>query len=354
VLHQFESDEVLHAICLGDTTWDNYIVRAKVKINDEHDDSRAGIIFRETADGFYLFRIHKETDKAQLAYHSKRPFGWFIILEKKLDMDIGDDWYTMAVSVVDNDITCFLDSHCVFTAQTEYAGKGRIGFYSVESKASFDSLIVCRASGSAKNSSQQYRPELLSFWFSDNFSLKSTWWYQYADKAAQPWPWIFYDGCCAMLAEDKKIFYSEFTKYLFTDFVLNCVMSLGKGSENSFFDIMLRKDAAGYIALRFSKKDKKCKLLSVKGRKTRVLKKSSLPPDVFNNTIQLRLIADSDKLVCTASNRILFEYRNKALPQNLGTFGFAVSQVPLILHQLTVTSVPKGTPSKTGRKKKRK
>ncbi len=345
-LHQFESNEVLHAVYLGDTAWDDYVVKAKVKINDEHDDSRAGIIFRETPEGFYLFRIHKETDKAQLAYHSKGPFGWFVILEKKLTVDITDSWYTMAVSVVENNITCFLDAQCIFTAQTEHARKGRIGFYSVESKASFDSLRVSQASGSTASSSTHYDPELLSFWFTDNFSLKSTWWYQYADRETQPRPWIIYDGCCAQFSDEKKTFYSEFTKYLFADFVLTCIASLGKGRENGFFEIFLRKDAQGCFALRFSKKDKKCKLISMQGKKIKILKKWSLPSEVFDNTVQLRLIVNENNLSCYASNKLLVEYSNRAFFPAVGTFGFAVSQVPVVLHQITVTSVPQDTPSK--------
>ncbi|MBI4647027.1 MAG: trypsin-like peptidase domain-containing protein [Bacteroidia bacterium] len=109
VLHQYESDGVLHAISFSDSSLNNYMMRAKIKIEDEHDDSRAGLIFRETDDGFYLFRIHKESNKAQLAYHSKSPFGWFVLKEKELDIDITDKWFTLDILTANDYIACFID-----------------------------------------------------------------------------------------------------------------------------------------------------------------------------------------------------------------------------------------------------
>ncbi len=354
-LHQFESDQVLHAIYLGDSTWDNYIVKAKVKITDEHDDSRAGIIFRETSDGFYLFRIHKETDKAQLAYHCKRPFGWFVLMEKKLKQDISDIWYTMSVSVVENVVTCFLDSLPVFAVQSEHAKQGRIGFYSVESKASFDSLRVYQAASTAAQRLQPYNPQLLSFWFTDNFTLQSTWWYQYSDHGTRPKPWIFSDGGCVLLPEDTKTHYTEFTKYLLADFTMNLVISLGKDTANrGSFEIFLRKDSTCCIAIQFSQKDKKCRVVAINERKTKVVKKSSLPVDFFNNTMQLSLIANKEKIICRTAKRMVIECSNKIIRKKPGTFGFAASSVPVVLHQMNVTSVRDEALSAKGKKKQKK
>lgn len=339
LLNQFESDKILHAIYLGDTTWRDYVLKAKVKITDEHDDSRAGLIFRETSDGFYLFRIHKETDRAQLAYHCKQPFGWFVLREKKLNIDISDAWYTMLVHATGSMITCFLDTACIFTTQAQHSHRGRIGFYSVESKASFDSLIVFSSTDKPLKTQQSNDHHLLSFWFSDYFNLKSSWWYQYTDDGKNADPWHFSEAGCIQLSQDKKIRHSEFIKHLFTDFSMNLYVSLGKGNDNSFFEIFFRKDDKGLMKLQFSKKEMKCKLIMIKGKKRRVLKRNTLPPDFFNNTLQLGLKVDKDKVTCISSDEKLMEFKSTSIRARQGNIGFTISQAPIILHQMTVTSI---------------
>ncbi len=353
-LNQFESNEVLHAIYLGDTTWENYTVQARLKISDEHDDSRAGLIFRETSDGFYLFRIHRETDKAQIAYHCKRPFGWFVIMEKKPGIDITDKWYTMAINAAGKNISCFLDKKCIFSSQAEYSNQGRIGFYSVESKASFDSLTVSEVPDNLLKTSHSYEPGLLSFWFSDYFNLKSTWWYQYTSESRSPLPWHFTDAGCILLGKGKKTRYIEFTKYRLDNFVMNLLVSLGKGDKNSSFEIFFRKNSNGKIALRFSKKDKKLSLLSVKKKKTRIIKKISLSPDFFNNTNRLILIINKGKITLRTSEETLLNYSGNIYPSDHGRFGFAASQVPVILHQMTISSVKEKQKYTGGKKAKRR
>ena len=338
-LNQFESDEVLHALCLGDTTWENYTVQARVKICDDHDDSRAGLIFRETSDGFYLFRIHKETNKAQIAYHCKQPFGWFVIMEKKLDIDITDKWYTMAVNAEGTNLSCFLDYKCIFSSQAQYSNRGRIGFYSVESKASFDSLTVWEVPNNLLKSSQAYEPELLSYWFSDYFNQTSTWWYQYTTENRSPAPWHFTDAGCVLMGNGNKTRYSEFTKYQLDNFIMNLLVSLGKGDKNSSFEIYFRKNSDGKIALRFSKKDKTLCLLSIKKKKERAIRKIPLPSNFFNNTNRLILAVNKGKITLSNSEEMILSYSGNIYPSDHGGFGFAASQVPVILHQMTISSV---------------
>lgn len=338
-LNQFESDEVLHAIYIGDTAWTDYMVKARVKITSEQKDCRAGIIFRETSDGFYLFRIHQKMDKAQIAYHCKQPFGWFIIMEKKIDGDIRDTWYAMAVTASGNNIACFLDKKCIFTARADYSERGRIGFYSVESKASFDSLKVTEVVTTKNASSHSYEPGLLSFWFSDYFTQKSGWWYQYSRESSAPAPWFFGDAGCALYGTGKKTHCSEFTKYLLDDFFLDCIVSLGEGNKNSVFEIFFRKSNKGKLTLRFSKKNNKLSLLSTKAGRNRTVKRVSLPKDFFNSTNHLFLEIDKNKLVVGTSEKKFMEVNRKMFPAEHGTFGFAASNVPVVLHQMTVSSV---------------
>jgi S1-C subfamily serine protease len=341
-LNQFESNEVLHAIYLGDTTWTDYIVTARVRITNEHEDSRAGIIFRETPDGFYLFRIHRETDKAQIAYHCKQPFGWFVIMEKKLDIDIKDKWYAMAVAASGKNIACFLDAKCIFTTHAEYSHRGRIGFYSVESKTSFDSLEVSELPVNEKQASPSYEPGILSFWFSDYFTSKSGWWHQYLAENNTPAPWRFGDGGCALYGDTEKKHCSEFTKYFFNDFSLNMILSVGKGKENSSFEIFFRKTDKGKTTLRFSSKENKIRLLVQKGDRIKSVKSVSLPDDFFGNTSRLFLQINGGKVSLGTSEKKLLEYNGKLFPAGHGIFGFAAAHVPVVLHEMTVSSVKQG------------
>ncbi len=337
-LNQFESNEVLHAIYLGDTTWSDYIASAYVRIIDEHEDSRAGIIFRETPDGFYLFRIHRQTDKAQLAYHCKQPFGWFIITEKELDFDINDKWYTMTVAASGNSIACFLDARCLFTADDDYSKKGRIGFYSVESKTSFDSLEVFELSSGNKKSIS-HRFEILSFWFSDYFTKKSVWWEQYSSENDTPAFWLFGDGGCALYNNIQKKSCCEFTKYVFDDFSLNLLLSAGKGNDKSVFEIFFRKTDKGQTTLRFSKNDSKISLIVKKGDKEKKIKSVSMPEDLFGNTNRLFLEVKDDGILLGSSEKKLLESVGRLSPAVHGRLGITATEVPIVLHEMAVSSV---------------
>jgi len=105
----------------------------------------------------------------------------------KLERDIAGKWHNIAARVVGNSVRCVLDSVCVFDVRSDYSPRGRIGFYSVESKASFDSVVVTSATGDGGKPAVA-AARLQSFWFSDYFSLESTWWDQYdGDGRVAPW-----------------------------------------------------------------------------------------------------------------------------------------------------------------------
>lgn len=337
-LNQFESNNVLHAISLGDKTWKNYMIRAKIKISDEHDDSRAGLIFKETDNGFYLFRIHKESDKAQLAYHCKQPFGWFILDEKEVNYDISDNWYSMSVYTVGNVVSCFLDSHNLFTGNTSLSDQGGVGFYSVESKASFDSLIVLETKVNPSIDDEAEINNSISFWFTDYFTLKSTWWYQYKENN-EPDNWYMTDGGFVKENDGKQKNYCEFTKYNFDNFSMNLIVSLSKGNPNSIFEIYFRKKDNNYIAIRFSKKDNKILLVLVTNGIPKVLKKVSLSPGFYNNSTQISLTINQNSIVCRNQRQILLKYKSKQIPGQFGRFGFSILGSQIILHQLNITSV---------------
>ena len=336
-LHQHESNEMLHAVCLGDTSWSNYAVSAKIRITDEHDDSRAGLIFCESPHGFYLLRIHKETDKAQLAYHCKQPFGWFILDEKKLGFDIKDKWHETAVVAREDIILCYLDRKLIFASPARYASSGRVGMYSVESKASFDSLKVTKAPA-MKLPSLAQNTEMLSFWFADYFSHEAVWWSPYAGND-NPYPWFITEGGCAQMAQDNTTRHMEFTRYLLSDFNLDFVVSLGEGADNARFEIAFRKRGKAYAAARFDKKAKKVLLEVSKGKATRIIKKKSLPASIFESTSRIVLIARGDELSMGTPQQTILKYSSKLMPTAPGTFAFSTTGVRAVIHQVHVSSI---------------
>ncbi|MBU0765128.1 MAG: trypsin-like peptidase domain-containing protein [Bacteroidetes bacterium] len=336
-IHQFESDGVLHAVSLGDTNWTDYLVSAKIRIKDEHNDSRAGLIFRETSDGFYLFRIHKESDKVQLAYHSKSPFGWFVLKEKQLDFDVTDQWYSVNVISSGSEIACYIDGTFIMSAKATYSGNGNIGFYSVESKASFDSLRVFRYAYTDKE--RQSDDGVFSFWFSDYFNTDSRWWYMYEDPDRAPAPWYTGDAGYIQQYGDDKIRGIEFTKYKLSDFSLKFVVSFDEATEKSHFDIIFRKEKDHSLIIRFSKGTGDVRLLQVEGKDEKILKKNELPADFFNNFAVLYVQVGGDKINCLSENQEFINFKNKNLPQTCGYFGFETKALKVILHQMTMASV---------------
>lgn len=338
MLHQYENNELLHAISMGETSWDNYLMKARVKISDEVGDGRAGLIFRETDKGFYLFRIHKETDKAQLAYHSKNPFGWFVLKEKDLDLDVTDKFYSMAVYASGNSLSCFLDSACIFSTTAEYSGNGKIGFYSVDCKASFDSLTLYDIPEKVKTHTPKKQPGIRSFWFSDYFTQESAWWYQYENQYNNPSPWYFSDAGCIQMSEDNNKRYCEFTKYRVADFSMLLVVTLSEGTDDSSFEIYFRKNTEGCLSVIFSKKDEKVFLISDTGKEKKTLKKSDLPAKIFNNYLILTLDVNGRDITLKSSGSEIFSHKIKNAAETPGVFGFSTYGAKAILHQLNITS----------------
>lgn len=344
-LHQFENNGILHAIYLGDKTWDNYTVKANVKISAERGqpsaDSRAGIIFRETEDGFYLLRVHKESNKVQLAYHSNGPFGWFIITEKKLDSDIVEGkWYRLSASMQGNRIACFLDDINLFTVNASYSSGGRVGFYSVESKPVFDSLTVVGAKNSETQNAAQ-KPSLVSFWFSDNFNLKSNWWYQYkVNKGKEEVsPLYMVNGSFSVSDENNFIQEMEFTKYCMQDFMLNLTVSVDTGKRDAVFEIFLRKENQNQLSVRFQKKDNKILLVQYENGKEKILKEKKIPFIFFGSKASIQIKCEGNSVIVGSVYSEWLSYNSKNILVNAGRIGFSSKAVRLAYHQLTLSSV---------------
>jgi hypothetical protein len=337
-LHQFESNELLHALYLGDSTWKDYTISARLKINDMHDDSRAGVIFRETRDGFYLFRIHKESGKAQLAYHSRHPFGWFILDEIKMPSTIGENWHTVSIDAVGTLIQCFLDGACIFSTVNTQSNRGRIGFYSVECKASFDSLKVFTVKQQTIFTPPPAPPGVLSFWFTDPFDLQSVWWKEWNQNKSDTARWQLSEGGCLFLSSDNTLQSAECNRYRLTDFTVDLICTAGEGKDDALFGLFFRKTPTEYFSLHFSKKEAKIKLIRQKGTDIKILKAAALTINPFQETSRITLTVKNNSLICRIGEFSVLEFDKKALSICEGSFGIQVSQTNLILHTMTVSS----------------
>lgn len=337
MLQQFQNNGTLHAISLGDTAWRNYVVAAKMKIRGKEGDPRAGIIFRETSAGFYLFRVHAESNKAQLAYHCKYPFGWNVINEKVLPFDVAlDKWYDISVYVSGEHIACFVDTTLVFSESAKFSAGGKVGFYSVESIPMFDDLTVTEVSVS-NNTALEKSDDLVSFWFSDNFTMDSDWWCQYVSDRSSPFPWILSDAGAVQPHNDEKIRYSEFTRYDLNNFSLSVALTFAKAEPKNEFEIFFRKTEQGYLAARFSAEEKKMKLVSVKNGKVTTLESEALPENFFSRSHLITIVMNSNTISCKIDYARPFSYKGK-IALTSGSIGFSCRHLPLVLHEMRVAS----------------
>ncbi|MEM1000037.1 MAG: trypsin-like peptidase domain-containing protein [Bacteroidota bacterium] len=337
-LHQHVGNSDLHAIFLGEKHWADYHVQARLRIQDEDNDGRAGIIFRENEAGFYLLRLHRETDKVQLLYHSKGPFGWFVLQEKQLTQDIDDEWHELGIHVAGNRTVGFLDGVPVIDLQSDFSPGGRVGFYAVETQAEFDDLQVTPVDAPA-TVAQGSPAGVRSFWFSDEFSLESTWWYHYNAETGAPSPWAFSEGGCAIAFDDESERICEFTRYQMADFRLNLNISMGEAVQGSHFGVVFRKVGDQYLKLELDHDADEIRLVFVNGKRKKVLKKEELGSEFFDNSSLLRLQVEGDRVLCESYELPLLEYEDKDLLQAPGRLALSATQVRLVLHRMTVSSV---------------
>jgi hypothetical protein len=333
---------MLHAVFLGDTAWCDYAMGADVRIRDEHDDSRAGLIFRSTPRGFYLFRIHRETDKAQLAYHSKHPFGWFILGERALGIDVDEAANRMEVWVSGERIVCRLNGATVFNVVDKLSTAGRAGFYSVESHASFDNLAIDALGGVIAGT--HAKTGLRHFWFTDTFTEQSTWW-RCVDASGAPRPWLHIENAGVQPRDGGGELVNRMERFELEEYQLEMILSLSPARETgSRFGIVLgsREEAERRRELRleFSSTGKRARLVACDGAQRNVLGEGADAPSVFGATTRLHLTARRRRIECALSTgpTLAFELaEDEELPR--GTFGVLTSDVRLVVHRLTIAAL---------------
>jgi hypothetical protein len=342
-LHQHDSNGMLHAVFMGRPAWRDYAMGADVRINDEHDDSRAGLIFRSTDRGFYLFRIHRETDKAQLAYHSKSPFGWFILGERPLGVDIAGQTNRMEVCVARDRIACFLNDAVVFNVSDRMSSAGRTGFYSVESKASFDNLVVRELVGTIGGAAP--RAGLRHFWFTDTFAPASAWWRSVGEDG-RPQPWLHLDGAGVQPRADAGPIRAVMENYRFGQFQADVICSASAAAEDaeSLVGVLFaaRSDAVEPSDLRveFSSREGRVCLVERTGRKSAVLAESTYAASIFGATARVLLEVRRDAVRCALNGVDVLRHEfpeDFELPR--GSFGILTSRVKLAVSRLTVAGI---------------
>ncbi len=362
-LHQHESNSILHAIYTGTSEWTDYSFAADVQIKNEQNDSRAGLIFRETPQGFYLFRIHRETDTAQLAYHCKQPFGWFVLGEKGLGVDVTEKPNRLKIFAAGENISCMLNGKLVFTVRDQLSRRGRVGFYSVESKASFDNVSVSAVAGGTKHKHQPGTYPL--FWYTDAFSEHSDWWLNLTAKGAPARPWRFSDAGAIAVYRDQVERVAVMNKYVLSNFIADLVVKLSKppkkqnGSFGFVFGRRLENNVRHEYRVILDTATQTCTLVKIDGEQRSVIATAKLPAPpvpigetglqlgaIFGDPISrliLRVDGSTIALHSLQTKLLSHTFEDQTVPQ--GKFGIVSQGIDAVYHQLTI-----GNPQPQGKK----
>jgi len=233
--HQFQPDGLLHAVFAGKTDWADYAFSARVRIESNEADGRAGLIFRATDEGFALFRLHRQTSRVQLAYHSNNLFGWQILAERPLPFVVkGDAWHEMEVQALGDQIVCLLDGKVVLQATNDSILRGDVGFYSVDSRASFDDARVTEVSGGDGRKPGR-QTSLSSFWVTDQFARNSGLWRAVDPGGAPGVPWPAVPGGCIAAGDAPGPRMNILDRYDVYDGEVRCLVSAGAGTVGLVF-----------------------------------------------------------------------------------------------------------------------
>jgi S1-C subfamily serine protease len=352
-LHQLSGDGVLHAVFADRQKLSDYSFRARVRIRKNQSDGRAGLIFRSSADGFALFRLHRGSNKVQLAYHVNQPFGWRVLDERALNFKVqGDHWYRMEVQALGDQVVCLLDDRVVLEATVQRKAAGKVGFYSVDSRAAFDDASVSRVSAPGRAPGKA--PVLRGFWFSDNFEADSGYWQAFAaGKPAAPWPQV--PSACLQLDRQASQATNMLSCYDIRDMMANCLVSCRAGAVGLVF----RGGEQGHYLFEVQPGKSIARLLLVAGGKRQVLGSASgqavkqalgllarnstmrTPrPDpsaaLLADLISLSVVVQRDRLRAAINGRLLIDVKNRTLSS--GQVGLYTNKTRAVFHSLNVTS----------------
>jgi hypothetical protein len=340
ILHQFEANGLLHAIFVGDEKRKDFSLSSRVKIKTNEANGRAGLIFHSTDDGFALFRLFRKTSNVQLAYHSNNPFGWQVLAERSLPFKVeGDKWYGMEVQVSGKQIVCLIDDKVVLEATTDGMHSGGMGFYSVDSKASFDDVVVTEIERGRKKEADKV--SLKSFWFSERFSEISGFWQPFKDLKPDD-PWITTQRGCIQLDNTSGPYMNIMNRYDIYDFELYCLVSVNSG----IVGVVFRHDEKQrYIFTINPEKQTASILLEKDGARKELIKKDKNFQDIKRTKesnlypLLITIRAKGDKIQITVNKDVLFNITDDTLKN--GMIGFYTDKAKAIFHTLVISSPKK-------------
>jgi len=343
--HQFEADELLHAVYAGDPKWTDYTFSSRVRIATNEADGRAGLILRATDEGFALFRLHRQTSKVQLAYHSNNLFGWQILAERSLPFRVEDDrWYQMEVQALGSQIICLLDGKVVLEATTDQILSGGIGFYSVDSRASFDDVRVTAVSGGdGRKPAKQV--SLRSFWITDPFAKDSGLW-QSRDDATPGVPWPVVPGGCIQISDTPSVRMNILQQYDIYDSEIRCLVSAKSGTVGLVF----RHDGDRRYLLAVDFPNKKARLVLQDKDQQTVLGtagiaraigavRAELMPGMRVIPFWLYVRAKGDKIEAGVNDTLITKTDDTL---RHGRVGFYTKDAKAVFHNITIASPDEG------------
>ncbi len=135
---------------VGEESWNDYVVQARMRIDDPDDTFPACLVFaaRFLSDhqfSCYLFSYSPKINRVYLAW--QRAGGDNVrnsaeVSENRLELEIGE-WFNIRAHVEDGRFRCYINDVLIFDRKDDaYIGQGQIGFAAQYSVASFDDLIV--------------------------------------------------------------------------------------------------------------------------------------------------------------------------------------------------------------------
>lgn len=349
-LRQHQRNGTLHAITLQEVEQSPYRIQASVKMPGRGDgDDRAGLIFGDTPRGFYLFRIYRESNKAELAYHSRSPFGWTILQQHALDRELDmEEWYELSVSVLGERVVCELDGERLIDLQVPSLSQGKVGFYSVESRPAFDSLRIDHLELEGKLEELEGKPGTESFWFTDRFDRSSGWWWPSVgadDSLAAP---FVSDVGTSVRADSPDQHRMRFRRYELSDMQLRAIISTDEGGENASFEWSFLETEDSRVALRFEA-DSLLNVYHIQDDDEKLLDTDTLNSSIFGGPTLLQFELEGRDF--ELHTRFGADVEGE-LPEGIelapGSISFALRDLRGVFHRMTVSSLDRGTQEEEG------
>ncbi len=334
-LNQFNADGMLHAIFAGGGRRRDYAFSARVRIQVNENDGRAGLIFRANDDGFALFRLHRRTSQVQLACHAAAPFGWRVLAERRLPFQVqGEKWYEMQVQARGNRVLCLLDGEVVLEAFTDGAPEGGVGFYSVDSQASFREARVTALAGEGPGKAGD--ATLRSFWFREGFLADPDYLQAYAGSAPAA-PWLLVPGGCLHLDADASDRSNMLEGCEVHDADIRSLVSCAAGTVGLVF----RGEGKGRYVFAVSPAANRARLLLEEDGRWKELASASCPDDLrapSAGTFLLNVSARGDRLQAGVNNKMFLDAGDGTLTR--GRVGLYADKARAMFHFLQASSPP--------------